>query len=116
MTLKKISISQFAIIVLTLAVLIPCALKKEIKSWTPIAETTKNSNTGANKRICNTFCKATEQATTKKEKQKILPPAKKLSATYTKITTEKKSQAVPFFTLLKEKIPSYLLHKQFLIG
>ena len=55
-----------------MAVLIPCALKKEIKSWTPIAETTKNSNTGANKRICNTFCKATEQATTKKEKQKSI--------------------------------------------
>jgi hypothetical protein len=99
-----------------LAVLIPCALKKEIKSWTPIAETTKNSNTGANKRICNTFCKVTEQATTKKEKQKILPPAEKLSATYTKNTVEKKSQTTPFFTLLKEKIPTYLLHKQFLIG
>lgn len=102
------------IIIVSLLLLVPCSLKRELKHFISI-ETTPTSPVGNNKLVCTSFVDSSQSIKNQKEKKSILPPFDENNFSFIHVSVEQKTAFSSFFTDQKEKIPTYLLYEKFLI-
>lgn len=105
---------NFFIIIVSLLLLIPCSLKKELKHFST-TETNQPSPVANNKVVCSSFVDSSQIIKNQKEKKNILPLYDENNFTFIQVSGEQKIAFTSFFINQKEKIPTYLLYEKFLI-